>query len=57
MEAVEKWAKYVIENNDWSKHQKVLIDSQIKNARNIALTKEQVEYIRTGVKDARREDI
>ena len=37
--------------------QKVLIDSQIKNARNIALTKEQVEYIRTGVKDARREDI
>lgn len=50
MEAVEKWAKYVIENDDWSRQQKVLIDSQIQNARNIALTKEQAEYIRTGRK-------
>ncbi len=32
MEAVEKWAKYVIENDDWSEQQKILIDSQIENA-------------------------
>ncbi len=46
MEAVEKWAKYVIENDGWSEQQKRFIDSQIENARNIGLTKEQARYIR-----------
>ena len=50
MEQVEKWARYVIENDNWSKQQKVLIDSQIENARNIGLTKEQVRYIKEGKK-------
>lgn len=48
MEFVEKWAKYVTENDDWSKQQKVLIDSQIESARNFGLTKEQVRYIKEG---------
>ena len=45
---VEKWAKFVCEHSDkeWSSMQKVLIDSQIQNARQIKLTKEQVDEIR-----------
>ena len=45
---VEKWAHYVREHSDedWSRQQKVLIDSQIKNAKNVKLTKEQVKYIK-----------
>jgi len=50
MESVERWADYVIKNQDWSKQQKILIDAQITNARNIGLTKEQVEYIKEGKK-------
>ena len=46
MENVERWANYVINNEDWSKQQKILIDSQIDNARNIKLSREQAEYIR-----------
>lgn len=44
---IDKWAYFVRDNNDliWSKHQKVLIDSQIKNAKKINLSKKQVEYI------------
>lgn len=42
---VDKWADYIINNNDWSQMQKVLIDSQIQNARKVKLTKEQVERI------------
>ena len=53
MEAVEKWANYVVEHDDWSEQQKVLIDSQIENARIVGLTKEQVEYIRTGKKQTK----
>jgi len=48
MENVDRWAKYVIENDDWSEQQKILIDSQIDNARKIGLTKEQVKYIKKG---------
>lgn len=45
---VEKWAHYVREHDslDWSRQQKVLIDSQIKNAKNLRLSKEQVKYIK-----------
>jgi len=46
MEAVERWAEYVINNDDWSEHQKILIDSQIENAKRIGLTKEEVNYIK-----------
>ena len=53
MEAVEKWANYVVEHDDWSEQQKVLIDSQIENPRIVGLTKEQVEYIRTGKKQTK----
>ena len=47
---VEKWARYVREhdNEDWSRQQKILIDSQIENAKNIKLTREQVDYIKKG---------
>ena len=45
-EAVEKWARYVIEHDDWSEQQKTFIDSQIENARNMGLTKEQARYMR-----------
>jgi len=49
MEFVEKWAEFVINNDDliWSKLQSELIDSQIENAENIKLTKEQVKYIKS----------
>ncbi len=45
---VEKWAEFVKDNDDeeWSRMQAVLIDSQIENAQDIALTKEQVDYIK-----------
>ncbi len=43
---VEKWANYVINNSDWSELQAVLINSQIQSARQIKLTKEQVNYIK-----------
>jgi len=47
MKFVEKWAKFVCEHSDkeWSQMQKVLIDSQIQNARKVKLTKEQVARI------------
>ena len=54
MENVDRWAEYVVNNDDWSKHQKILIDSQIENARNVGLTKEQVEYIRNDEKPAKK---
>ena len=50
MENVERWAKYVIDNDDWSKQQKILIDSQIDNAQRIGLSKEQADYIRDDTK-------
>ena len=50
MEAVERWARYVAEHDDWSEQQKIFIDSQIENAKAVGLTKEQAEYIRTGKK-------
>jgi len=48
MEAVERWADYVVNNRDWSRQQKIFIDAQIRNARTIGLTRKQVEYIREG---------
>ncbi|MBM3199648.1 hypothetical protein FJZ53_01835 [Candidatus Woesearchaeota archaeon] len=53
MQAVDRWADYVISHDDWSKHQKVLIDSQVENARRVGLTKDQVEYIRGDKKPSR----
>ena len=54
MEAVERWAKYVLEHDDmeWSKHQAVLIDSQIESAQMINLSKEQVDSLK-GIKRKR----
>lgn len=48
MEFVEKWAYLVRDSDDekWSVMQAELIDSQIENAQNIKLTKEQVKYIK-----------
>ncbi len=48
MEFVEKWAKFVKENPDekWSQMQAEFIDSQIENAKQVKLTKEQVKYIK-----------
>jgi len=45
---VEKWAKFVCEHSDkeWSAMQKELIDSQIENAEQVKLTKEQVAQMR-----------
>lgn len=45
---VEQWAEFVRSHPDaeWSKLQKELIDSQLENAKQVALTKEQVEQIR-----------
>jgi len=54
MEAVERWADYVVNNRDWSRQQKIFIDAQIRNARTIGLTREQVEYIREGKRTERR---
>lgn len=52
MNFVKYWAEYVRthDDEDWSKQQKILIDSQIENARSIGLTKEQVIYIKEGKK-------
>lgn len=46
MNFVEYWATYVKTHpdKDWSKQQKLLIDSQIKNARNFGLSAK--EYLR-----------
>ena len=46
MKYVEKWAHYVITHDDWSTQQKELIDSQLENASQIRLTKEQVRKIK-----------
>lgn len=48
MKFVEKWANYVKESPDreWSRQQAILINSQIRNARKIGLTREQVDYIK-----------
>lgn len=48
MDFVEKWAKFVTEHSDeeWSRLQAELIDSQIENAQQVKLTKKQVDYIK-----------
>ena len=48
MDFVEKWAKFVSEKPDeeWSRLQAELIDSQLENARQVKLTKKQVDYIK-----------
>ena len=46
MKYVEKWAAYVVSHDDWSKLQKELIDSQIENAMQVKLSKEQVREIK-----------
>jgi len=46
MKYVEKWANYVVRHQDWSELQKELIDSQIDNAFNVKLSKEQVKKIK-----------
>ena len=46
MKYVEKWAQYVVSHDDWSKLQKELIDSQIENAMQVKLSKEQVREIK-----------
>lgn len=48
MDFVEKWARFVAEKPDeeWSKLQAELIDSQIENAEQVKLTKYQVRYIK-----------
>jgi len=48
MDFVEKWAKFVAEHPDeeWSRLQADLINSQLENARQIKLTKEQVNFIK-----------
>lgn len=40
---VDYWADFVRENDDkvWSSQQKVLIDSQIKNAKNFKLSRKE----------------
>lgn len=46
MNFVEYWAEFVKNNPDkvWSKQQKLLIDSQIKNAQNFELSRK--DYIK-----------
>ena len=48
MENVERWANFVANNEDkvWYELQAELIDSQIENAEQIGLTKEQIKYIK-----------
>jgi len=50
MDFVEKWANLVktYSAEKWSSMQKKLIDSQIKNARMVKLTKKQVDFIKGG---------
>ncbi|VVB81791.1 Uncharacterised protein [uncultured archaeon] len=43
---VDKWANYVVNNNDWSQMQAKFINAQIQNAKKVKLTKEQVSKIR-----------
>jgi hypothetical protein len=51
---VEKWAKYVISNDNWSKLQAELIDAQIENAINMKLTRKQVDFIKGKIKTRKR---
>ena len=44
---VDKWANYVIAHDDWSALQAKFINAQIENAKQVKLTKEQVEKIRS----------
>ncbi|MBW3003797.1 hypothetical protein KY337_04480 [Candidatus Woesearchaeota archaeon] len=48
MDFVERWARFVAEHPDeeWSRLQAELIDSQIDNSRQVKLSKEQVKYIK-----------
>lgn len=48
MDFVEKWAAFVSThpNEEWSKLQAELIDSQLENAQRVGLTKKQVDYIK-----------
>jgi hypothetical protein len=48
MDFVEKWARFVAEHPDeeWSRLQAELINSQLENSRQVKLTKEQVDYIK-----------
>ncbi|MBW3014880.1 hypothetical protein KY330_00500 [Candidatus Woesearchaeota archaeon] len=48
MQFVEKWARFVVEHPDeeWSRLQAELIDSQVQNAEQVKLTKEQVRFIK-----------
>lgn len=48
MEKVEKWARFVSEHSDreWSRMQAELINSQLENAEQVKLSKEQVRYIK-----------
>ena len=48
MDFVEKWAEFVSTHPDseWSKLQAELIDSQIDNASNVRLSREQVKHIK-----------
>jgi len=45
---VEKWARFVAEHPDeeWSRLQADLINSQLENAKQVKLTKEQVDFIK-----------
>jgi len=45
-EYVVRWAEYVISHSDWSAQQAQFINSQIRNARQIKLTREQVDEIK-----------
>ena len=48
MEFVEKWANFVVNNDSyiWSSMQSELIDSQIESAKEINLSRKQVDYIK-----------
>lgn len=48
MDFIEKWADFIRNNSDerWSELQAELIDSQLENAEQIKLTKEQIDYIK-----------
>ena len=53
MRFVRLWADYVKTHpdRDWSEQQRVLIDSQMKNARNYLLSKEKYLEIKKAAKD------
>jgi hypothetical protein len=48
MDFVEKWARFVAEHPDeeWSRLQAELINSQLENAEQVKLSKWQVDYIK-----------